>query len=50
MSQRQDVVDNEDALREATERAERAEQAVARLKGQAVSREDVPTPGDGEAE
>jgi hypothetical protein len=50
MSQQQNVVDNKDALREATERAERAEQEVARLKGQAVCPENVPTPGDGEAE
>jgi hypothetical protein len=44
------VADNDEALREATERAERAEQEVARLKGNVVSRDDVPAPGDGEAE
>jgi hypothetical protein len=44
------VVDNEDALREATERAERAEQEVARLRGQAVSREEPQATGDGESE
>jgi hypothetical protein len=43
------VVDNDEALREATERAERAEEEVARLKGQVVSREELPTM-HGEAE
>jgi hypothetical protein len=50
MTQRPNVVDKEDALREATERAERAEQEVARLKGQTTSPEEVQTRGDGEAE
>src|ERR1700761_2783591 len=44
------IVENDEALREATERAERAEQEVARLKGNVVSRDEVPPPGDGEAE
>ena len=44
------IVENDEALREATERAERAEQEVARLKGNVVSRDEMPPPGDGEAE
>lgn len=44
------TVDNDEALREATERAKRAEQEVARLKGQAVRRDDVQAPRLGEAE
>jgi hypothetical protein len=44
------TVDNEDALKEATERAERAEQEVARLRGQVANREPAQTLGDGEAE
>jgi hypothetical protein len=44
------VVDNEDALREVTERAERAERELARLRGQAVRPEKTETTGDGESE
>jgi hypothetical protein len=44
------VVGNDEALREATERAERAEQEVARLKGNVISRDEMRTNGDGEAE
>ena len=44
------IVDNDEALREATECAKRAEQEVARLKGQAVRRDDVQAPRLGEAE
>jgi hypothetical protein len=44
------VVHNEGALREATERAERAEQEVARLRGQVVSHEETQTTGEGESE
>lgn len=44
------VVDNDEALREATERAERAEQEVARLKGKVVSRDEIPATGDRETQ
>jgi hypothetical protein len=50
MIEEPNLVDNEDALRDATERAERAEQELALLKGQTVRREDVQTPRDGVAE
>jgi len=49
MKELEDVVDRETALREATERAERAEQEVARLKGQDIE-DTAQTTGDGEAE
>jgi hypothetical protein len=42
--------DNDESLREAKERAECAEQELARIKGQMVSRDVVQIPGDGEAE
>jgi hypothetical protein len=44
------TVDHDEALREATQRAQRAEQEVARLKGQAARQDDVQPPGLGEAE
>jgi hypothetical protein len=44
------VVDNDQALREARERADRAEQEVARLRGQVASEEDAQPPEDAEAE
>jgi hypothetical protein len=44
------VVDKKDALREATERAERAEHEVARLRGQVVSGLDAQVTGDWESE
>jgi hypothetical protein len=44
------TVDNDEALREATERAQRAEQEVARLKAQASQQGDVQAPTLGEAE
>jgi hypothetical protein len=50
MGQRQSLVDNKEAVREATLRAERAEQELARLKGQAVNTEDTQDAGGGEAE
>jgi hypothetical protein len=50
MSQRETMVDMDEALREANERADRAEQEVARLKGHAKSLETVETTGDGVAE
>src|ERR1700734_2985704 len=50
MSQRETMVDMDEALREANERADRAEQEVARLKGHAESPEAVETTGDGVAE
>src|ERR1700691_717889 len=50
MSQRETMVDMDEALREANERADRAEQEVARLKGHAESPEAVETKGDGIAE
>ena len=50
MSQPETMVDMDEALREANERADRAEQEVARLKGHAESPETVETTGDGVAE
>jgi hypothetical protein len=50
MGQRQSVMDNNQAVREATLRAERAEQELAQLKGQSVNPEEQQTAGDGEAE
>jgi hypothetical protein len=50
MSQRETMVDMDEALREAIERADRAEQEVARLKGHVESAETVETTGDGVAE
>jgi hypothetical protein len=50
MSQRETMVDRDEALREAIERADRAEQEVARLKGHVESAETVETTGDGVAE
>ena len=50
MSQREMVVDKDEALREANERADRAEREIARLKGRVESRETVETTGDGIAE
>jgi hypothetical protein len=45
-----DVMDKDEALLEATERAERAEEEVARLKGQTASHGLTQPSGDGEAE
>lgn len=50
MSQPETMVDMGEALRLANERADRAEQEVARLKGHAESPETVETTGDGVAE
>jgi hypothetical protein len=50
MSERRIVVDKDEALRQATGRAEVAEQELARLKGNAASHEDPPAAGQGEAE
>ena len=50
MSQPETMVDMDEALREANERADRAEQEVARLKGHVESSETVETTGDGVAE
>jgi hypothetical protein len=50
MGQRQSFVDNEEVVREATLRAERAEQELARLKGQAVNTKDTQDAGGGETE
>jgi len=50
MSQPETMVDMDEALREANERADRAEQELARLKGQVESAEPVDTRGDGAAE
>lgn len=50
MSQRETMVDMDEALREANERADRAEQELARLTGHAESPEPVETGGDGVAE
>jgi hypothetical protein len=44
------VVNNDEALREATERAERAEQEIGRLRGRKASLEGGQTAGNGEAE
>jgi hypothetical protein len=48
MAKQAEVLDKQTALREATERAERAEQEVARLKGEAD--QNLPVSLDGEAE
>jgi hypothetical protein len=53
MSEREIVIDENEQLREATERAERAEQELARLKAQAAGSDTTPAlmeEGDGEAE
>jgi hypothetical protein len=50
MSKQETLLDRDAALREATERAERAEQELARLKGHTESRDRVPATADGEAE
>jgi hypothetical protein len=50
MSQRETVVDRDEALREANERADRAEQEVARLKSNEESPETIEPTGDGVAE
>jgi hypothetical protein len=50
MSQPETMVDVDEALRLANERADRAEQEVARLKGHPESPETVETTGDGVAE
>jgi hypothetical protein len=50
MSQRETMVDMDEALRQANERADRAEQEVSRLKGQVESAEPVDTRGEGVAE
>lgn len=50
MSQPETMVDVDEALREANERADRAEREVARLKGHAENSEIVETIGDGVAE
>lgn len=50
MSEGETVVDRDEALRAATERAEAAEQELARLKGTETKHEDLPAGGDGEAE
>jgi hypothetical protein len=50
MSQRETMVDMDEALREAIERADRAEEEVARLKGHVDSPETALTTGDGVAE
>src|SRR5277367_6442297 len=50
MSQPETMVDVDEALREANERANRAEREVARLKGHGESLETVETTGDGVAE
>jgi hypothetical protein len=50
MSKQETLLDKDAALREATERAERAEQEVARLKGHTENREQLHNSGDGEAE
>ena len=50
MGQRQSFVDNKEAVRQATLRAERAEQELARLKGQAVNTKDTQDAGGGETE
>lgn len=50
MSQRETMVDMDEALREANERADRAEKEVARLKGQTESAETVETTNGGVAE
>ncbi len=50
MGQRQSFVDNKESVREATLRAERAEQELVRLRGQAVNTEDTQDAGGGEAE
>jgi hypothetical protein len=50
MSKQETLLDTDAALREATERAERAEQELARLKGHIESRDRVLATGDGEAE
>jgi hypothetical protein len=42
--------EKDERLREAKERAERAEQELARIKAQKVDREDLQVRGDGEAE
>ncbi len=47
MSEREIVVDKDEALREATEQAELAEQELARLKGNAASHEDPDDPDCG---
>jgi hypothetical protein len=44
------VLEEQAALREATERAERAEKEVARLKGEASTDENMPVSPDGETE
>jgi hypothetical protein len=44
------VLEEQAALREATERAERAEKEVARLKGEASTDENMPASPDGETE
>src|SRR6201996_1255555 len=50
MSKQQSVLDTNAALREATERAERAEQEVARLKGNTENHDRVVATESGEAE
>ena len=50
MSKQQSVLDTDAALREATERAERAEQEVARLKGNTENHDRVVATENGEAE
>ena len=50
MSQRETMVDMDEALREANERADRAEKEVARLKGHAENAEAVETTSGGVAE
>jgi hypothetical protein len=50
MSEQETLLGKDVALREATERAERAEQEVARLKGHTESRDDVREAEGGEAE
>jgi hypothetical protein len=50
MSKQEIPLETDTALREATERAERAEQEVARLKGNTKNHEEVQSTAEGEAE
>jgi hypothetical protein len=50
MSKQETVLDKDAALRDATERAERAEQEVARLKGHTENRDEIQAADGGEAE
>lgn len=50
MSKQETLLDRDAALREATDRAERAEQEMAQLKGHTESRQRVQAAGNGETE